>query len=135
MCDLTSRSRALLQKLIVVQLIRKFPAFYDIRRFITVCTEAHHPTLHRLHFTIILLPLRRLGHPCGSFPSGLPTKMWYVLMFIISPMRATCLTHLIRLNFIILTKLIKIKNYKLHVMKSSPAPCHFLPSVRVFPSG
>jgi hypothetical protein len=31
-----------LEKLVVTQLVRKFPAFSGTRRFITVFTEAHH---------------------------------------------------------------------------------------------
>jgi hypothetical protein len=31
----------LLEKLIVTQLVKKFPAFYGIRRFITVFTQDH----------------------------------------------------------------------------------------------
>jgi len=43
--QLTSCSRVLLEKLIVAQLVRKFPAFYGTRRFITVFTTARHWSL------------------------------------------------------------------------------------------
>jgi hypothetical protein len=34
-------NRALVEKLIVARLLRKFPAFYGIRRFITMFTKAY----------------------------------------------------------------------------------------------
>jgi hypothetical protein len=37
-CALTPRSRVLLEKLTVTQLVKKFPSFYGTRRFITVFT-------------------------------------------------------------------------------------------------
>jgi len=42
---ITPCSRVLLEKLTVPQLVRKFPAFYKTRRFITVFTRAHHFSL------------------------------------------------------------------------------------------
>jgi len=42
---LTALSRVLLEKLIVTQLDKKFPAFYGTERFITVFTTAHHMPL------------------------------------------------------------------------------------------
>jgi hypothetical protein len=38
-------SRGLLEKLIVVRLEKKFLAFYEIRRFVTVFTKARHYSL------------------------------------------------------------------------------------------
>jgi hypothetical protein len=38
-------SRVLLEKLTVTQLVKKFPAFYGTRRFITVFTKADHCSL------------------------------------------------------------------------------------------
>jgi hypothetical protein len=43
---LTPGSRVLLEKL-SSQLVKKFPAFYGTRRFITVFTRAHHLSLSR----------------------------------------------------------------------------------------
>jgi len=43
--QLTRWSRVLLQKLTVTQLVKKFPAFYRTRRFITVFTTARHWSL------------------------------------------------------------------------------------------
>jgi hypothetical protein len=42
---MTQWSRIFLKKLIVSQLIRKFPAFYGIRRFIPTFTRARHLSL------------------------------------------------------------------------------------------
>ena len=42
---LTTWSRALLEKLTVSQLVKKFPAFYRTRRFITAVTSARHLSL------------------------------------------------------------------------------------------
>jgi hypothetical protein len=39
---LTPWSRVLLEKLTGSQLVKKFPAFYGTRRFITAFTRAHH---------------------------------------------------------------------------------------------
>jgi hypothetical protein len=42
---LTLCSRVLLEKLIVPQLVKNFPAFYKTRRFITLFTSGHHLSL------------------------------------------------------------------------------------------
>jgi len=42
---LTPCSRVLVEKLTVSQLIKKFPAYYGTRRFITALTSAHHLSL------------------------------------------------------------------------------------------
>jgi len=42
---LSSRSRVLLEKLTVSQLVKKFPEFYGTRRFITALTSANHLSL------------------------------------------------------------------------------------------
>ena len=42
---LTPWSRVLLEKLNVVQLVKKFPAFYGTRRFIMAFTNAHQLSL------------------------------------------------------------------------------------------
>jgi len=41
----TPHSRILLEKPTSFQLVKKFPAFYGARRFITISTRAHHLSL------------------------------------------------------------------------------------------
>jgi len=107
---LTPWSRVLLEKVTVFQLVKKFPAFYGTRRFITACTSARHlslswassirsiPTSHflKIHLNIIL----------SSMPG---TPKWYLsLRFthqnlytpLLSPTRATYAAHLILLDLI-----------------------------------
>jgi hypothetical protein len=43
--SLTPHSTVLLEKLTGLQLVKKFPTFYVIRRFITAITKAHHLSL------------------------------------------------------------------------------------------
>ena len=104
-CLLTPWSRVLLEKLTGFQLVKKFPAFYGTRRFITAFTSARHlslssassiqstsphPTLWRS--ILILAFYLRLGL------SGFPTKTLY--RPILSTIRATCPAYLILLDFI-----------------------------------
>jgi len=87
---LTPRCRVLLEKLTGLQLVKKFSAFYGIRRFITTLTSVRHPSLswtspiqstypHPTSWRSILILSThlRLGLPSGIFPSGLPTKTLY----------------------------------------------------------
>ena len=87
---LTPWYRVLLEKLTGLQLVKKFPAFYGTRRFITTLTSVRHLSLSwaspiqspYLHPTscrsIVILPTHlRLGLPSGLFPSGFPTKTLY----------------------------------------------------------
>ena len=54
---LTPWCRVLLKKLAGLQLVKKFPAFYGTRRFITTFTSFRHPSLF-----CAMLPLETLPH-------------------------------------------------------------------------
>jgi len=96
------------------QEVKKFTAFYGIRRFVTPFTRARHWSLSwdrcmqstyshpiSLGCIIILSSHLRLGIPSGLFPSDFPTKLLYASFY--SPMRATCPAYLIILHLITLT--------------------------------
>ena len=81
-------SRVLLEKLTGSWLVKKFPAFYGTRKFITAFTCARHPSLPSAssilsippHPTswrsiLILSSHLRLGLPSGLFPSVLPAHL------------------------------------------------------------
>jgi len=83
----TPRSTVLPERLTGLQPVKKFPAFYGTRRFITACTSARHLSLswassiqsipsHPTSWRSILILFShlRLGLPSGFFPSGFPTK-------------------------------------------------------------
>jgi len=100
---LTSWRRFLLTtKVKVIQLVKKFPAFYRPRRFITVFTRACHWSLSTArwvqstssHSTSIKSILISSSHLC----LGYPTKLLYVLL--IFPMCSTFPTYLILLDLI-----------------------------------
>jgi len=82
--------RVLLEKLIGLQLVKKFPAFHGTRRFITTLTSVRHlslswtspiqstyphPTSWRS--TLILSNHLLLGLPSGLLPSGFASKTLY----------------------------------------------------------
>ena len=103
--SLTPWSTVLLEKLTGLQLIKKFPAFYGTRRFITAFTSVCHLSLFwasliqsiPLHTTsgrsiLIFSSHLCLVLPSGFFPSGFPTKTLYAPLS--SPIRATCPAHL-----------------------------------------
>ena len=82
--------RALLEKLAGLQLVKKFPAFYGTRRFITSFTSFRHPSLSwaspiqssypqptSCRSILILSTHLRLGLPSGLFLSGFPTRTLY----------------------------------------------------------
>ena len=81
------RSSTYLRSQQVLQLIKKFPAFYGTRKFITVLTSARHLSLSWANSIqspqplptswrsiLILSSHLRLGLANGLFPSGFPTK-------------------------------------------------------------
>ena len=118
---LTPWCRVLLEKLIVLQLVKKFPAFHGTRRFIPALTSVRHLSLswanpiqstypHPTSWRSILILSThlRLGLPSGLFPTGFPTKTLYTLLS--SPISATCPAHLILLDFI--TRTILGEKYK-----------------------
>ena len=84
---LTPWCRVLLEKLTGLQLVKKFPAFYGTRRFITALTSVRHLSLswanpiqstypHPTSWRsiIILFTHLRLGLPSGSFPPVSPPR-------------------------------------------------------------
>jgi hypothetical protein len=92
---LTPWSRVLLEKLIVAQLVKKFPA-YATRRFIIVFTRANHKSLSRARWIqstpsihiylisiLILSSYLRIGLPSGLLPSDFSIKILYA--FLLSP--------------------------------------------------
>ena len=113
--------RVLLEKLTSLQLVKKFPAFHGTRRFISALTSVRHLSLswaspiqsiypHPTSWRSILILSThlRLGLPSDLLPSGFPTKTLYAPLS--SPIRATCPTHLILLDFI--TRTILGEQYK-----------------------
>ena len=92
--------RVLPEKLTVLQLLKKFPAFHGTRRFITALTSVRHLSLswaspiqstypHPTYWRSILILSTHLplGLPSVLFPSVFPTKTLYTPLS--SPIHAT----------------------------------------------
>jgi hypothetical protein len=74
---------------------------YGTRSFIAVVTKpatGPYPNPVSLWFVLIISSHLLLGLSSCFFPSGFPTKLSYKIF--ISPMRATCTTHLVLLDLI-----------------------------------
>ena len=110
---LTPWCRVLLEKLTGLLLVKKFPAFYGTRKFITTFTNVRHLSLswaspiqstypHPSSWKSILILSThlRLGLSSGLFPSGFPTKTLYTP----SPRPYTIVTLLLLLLLLISTK-------------------------------
>ena len=98
---LTPWCRVLLEKLTVLQLVKKFPAFHGTRMFITALTSVRQLSLfwaslilsiytHPTSWISILMlsTLLCLGLPSGLLTSGFPTKTLY------TPLSSTHTRHM-----------------------------------------
>jgi len=135
---LTPWTTVLLDKLIATQPVKKFPAFYGTRRFITVFTPARHWSLPwarcitstpfqptSLRSVLILSSHLRLDFPSGLFLLGFPTEIFYPFL---SP-HACCLPRLSHPPWFDHrdNTCWSVQVMKLLIMQSPPASHHFLP--------
>jgi hypothetical protein len=100
--SITPHSTVLLEKLTGLQPVKKLPAFYRTRSFITAFTSARHlsifPHLTSWRSILILSSHLCVGVPCDLLPSDFPTKT--LRTYILSRICATCPAHLILFGFI-----------------------------------
>jgi hypothetical protein len=81
----------------VYYLVHKSPPLMSILNQIN---PVHTTTSYFSKIHLIVSSYLRLGKPSGLFPSGFPTKILYAFLF--WPICATCPTHIILLDLIIL---------------------------------
>jgi hypothetical protein len=135
--DITSWSRVLLEKLTGSQLVKKFPAFYGTRKFITAFTSARHLSLFwassiqsipprptSWKYILIYFSHLRLGLLSGLFPSGLPTKTLYNLFpshacYMPHPSHSSRFDHLNGIWW-------GVQIIKPHIMQFSSLPCYLV---------
>jgi hypothetical protein len=139
----TPWSRAQLERPPIVQPAKKFPAFYDNRRFITAFTRALHlsypdpdhcsqcqPQIISPRAILILSTHLRLDLPSGPFPSSFSTNNLYAFLF--SRIRSTCLTQLIFFEHSNYTCR-RVQITKLLVMQFSASSRYFIPLRSKYP--
>ena len=97
---LTSWCRVLLEKLTGLQLVKKFPAFYGTRRFITVLTSVRHlsvswayPIQSTVSFPCVFCAML----PLETLPPGDPSGGVVYLRIVLSPEEA-CLQVFLNMN-------------------------------------
>jgi hypothetical protein len=131
-----SWSWVILEKLIVVDVFKKFQAFCPTRMFITVFTRARHRCLNQINqstpYPICLSSVLITFNVCPCLPScrlpsGSPTKILYSLTF--SHVHATWLPHLMHPDLVIE---IKSGVIKLRVVQFSRASCYSLNKVCIY---
>ena len=134
---LTPWCRVLLEKLIVLQLVKKFPTFHGTRRFITALTSVRHlslswaspiqsiypqPTSWR-SILILSTHLRLVLHS-GLLPSGFPTKTLHIPSpHPYEPHGHKNMTR-VRKSAVVQTVQRKMSVNGKFINRSSPSPCH-----------
>jgi hypothetical protein len=131
-------SGVLPEKLSRPELLKKLPAFYETRNFITAFTRSRHLSLFwtrsissmpphpsSRRSILILSSHLRLRLPSGSFPQVCALKR---CMHLPSPIRATCLAHLSLLYFITLNVFVEYipQSYSLCSLLHSPVTSSLL---------
>jgi len=134
---ITPWSRVPVEKIIVTHLVKKFPAFYGTRKFITVFTTARQWSLSRarwiqstlfhtisLRSILMLSSHLRIGLPSGLFLQCFQPKYFVFLIF---PMRAFCPLIYPPSLYHANNGRRRVQVMKLLMVQSSPASHHFLP--------
>jgi hypothetical protein len=127
---------ALLEKLEVRHVAKKFSVFYRNRKFIIVFTRALQCSLswcRWIHFEpSYSLPLRHIlimPSDIGSYlPNGLYSLVFPIkILYSISPFCAVCSVHVIRLDLISLQSFVQSGNYEVPHFEMFSFSCYFLP--------